>query len=669
MRGIARQAFRSAPAAAHRARLPVVKLPRLSPRGTAVVLAAFGAAFGVFVLVLTAPDRYADSTSTLFSGTVGGLYLGAGLLARLRRPRNAVGLLMLLVGIGWFAEDLQISTDPVVHTAGLFLRSASSGFLIPLLLVFPDGRLRSRRDDATRPPAVDRREHGTAAAVVDRTLVAVGCALAFVLMPVGVLFHASVVPNLLLVRPMGELHQVLDAVQFVMSGAVAAVLVWRYASATPPARRVLAPLLGVGLVGGLASGLDAALGTRREWLHTPLLTVVHLTVLLLPLAFLAGVWRVRLGRTAVAELLRKMPLGSRADLREALARTLGDRPLQVGFPTPGGTGYLDAEGRPLSVPPGRQITDLERDGRRVGVLVHDPALREDRYVLEAVVSAAALELDNQALVAELRASRRRVIEAGDEQRREVERALHDGAQQKFINLGLQLRLARRRLDRHSARDPDPELARLLDDALVTLEKGHAELRVAARGIHPVVLSEAGLVPALRSLAADLPLTVDIHAAELPQLPEPVELTAYYVVKEAISNVLKHADAETVRLDLDLDPDPDRGPDLDDHDHDHDSDHGGVLRLSVTDDGVGGADPAGGGTGLLGLRHRVSAYDGELTVRSRPGEGTVVSVTLPTTEPARYGRDRTGGTSGTSGTGDRGARSERGARSDRGGGQG
>ena len=609
VRGEPVSAGRVAVPSASAVRLPVADPGRrsqagsLSPRRTAVVLAVAGGAFGALVLVVTAPDRHPDSTSTLFSGAVGGLYLGAGLLARLRRPGNVVGLLMLLVGIGWFAEDLQISTDPLVHTIGLFLRSASTGFLIPLLLVFPYGRPRAREDD------------GAVAAVADRVLAAVGCTVAFVLQPVGVFFHASVTENLLLVHPVPGLRRLTDAVQLVVSVAVVAVLLWRWAQASRPYRRELSPLLAVGLVGGLASGLDAALGAGREWSHAPLLTVTHLSVLCLPLAFLAGVWRIRLGRTAVAELLRRLPLDSRRELRDELARTLDDDSLQLGFPDTadheeeggggGGSGYVDIDGRPLTARPGQWTSVLERDGRRVGILVHDPALREDRYVLQAVVSAAALELDNQALVAELRASRRRVIEAGDEQRREVERALHDGAQQRFINLGLQLRVARRRLDRAAS---GPDLAGMLDEALATLEQGHAELRVAARGIHPVVLSEAGLVPALRSLTADLPLPVDLRAEGLPPLPEPVELTAYYVVKEAISNVLKHAEARTVRVGL------------------HHS--GGLLHLSVTDDGVGGADPAEGGTGLLGLRHRVSAYDGTLTVRSRPGEGTVVAVTLP-----------------------------------------
>ncbi|KPI22144.1 integral membrane sensor signal transduction histidine kinase [Actinobacteria bacterium OK074] len=621
MRGSAGQVPYAVPSGAFAAPgPPVADTPVDSVRRTAVLVAGAGAVFGVFVLVLTAPDRYADSTTTLFSGAVGGLYLGAGLLARLRRPRNAVGLLMLLVGIGWFAEDLQISTHPAVHTVGLFLKSASSGFLIPLLLVFPDGRLR------------DRTEHGAAAAVVDRALLVAGCTAAFVLVPIGALFYPSRVANLALVHPVRWQQPVVDAVQLAVSAAVVAVLVWRWLAATVPARRGLVPLIAVGVVGGLASGLDALFGSAARS-HDELLDVAHVSVLLLPVAFLAGVSRVRLGRTAVAELLRRMPLGSRAQLRDELARTLGDRSLHIGFPAPDGVGYVDTEGRPLVVAGGRAVSSLERDGRRVGVLVHDPALREDRYVLEAVVSAAALELDNQRLTAEVRAqlaelrdSRRRIIEAGDEQRQKVERDLHDGAQQRFVVLELQLRLARQRL---AARErPDPELARLLEEASGLLERGHAELRVVARGIHPAVLHEAGLVPALRSLAVGLPLPVDIRADDLPELPGPVALTAYYVVRQAVTNVLQHAAAGSVGVEL--------------------AHADGVLRVSVTDDGVGGADP-GAGTGLLGLRHRVAAYDGELTVRSRPGEGTVVSATLPTAVPPATAR------SGSPSAGEGGAR--------------
>lgn len=573
------------------------------------MLALSGAAFGTYVLIVTAPGRYATTTTILFSGAVGGLYLGAGLLARLRRPGNRVGLMMLLVGIGWFAEDLQISPDPVVHTVGLLVRSASSGFLVPLLLMFPDGLLRSR---------------------TDRVLAGAGYLTAFGLMPVSVLFSTSVVENLLLVHPVEWLRQATDAVQFVMSGAVVAVLLVRWTTATRPARRVLTPLFAVGLVGGLASALDGMLGTGPSWTHTPLINIAHVAVLLLPLAFLAGVWHVRMGRTAVADLLRRMPLASQEQLRDALARALGDSSVQVGFPAPDAAGYVDSQGRTLTAAPGQQVSPLERNGRRVGVLLHDPALREDRYVLEAVVSAVALELDNQRLaaevraqLAEVRASRARIVEAGDEQRRRIEHDLHDGAQSRFVTALVTLRLARQQVANRRAPEPglaEPvDLAELLDRIAELMGEGIDQLRDLAHGIHPAVLSETGLVAALEMIAARSPCPVRVSATAVPELPRPLAATAYFVAAEAVTNALKHAHATSIGIEV-------RHED-------------GVLRLTVADDGVGGADPDTG-TGLLGLRDRVAVFDGAMTVTSVPGQGTVVAAELVTGRPGPTGSEDT-----------------------------
>jgi signal transduction histidine kinase len=582
-----------------------VRIRWLSARREAVALALSGAVFGTYVLIVTAPGRYTTTTTILFSGAVGGLYLGAGLLARLRRPANRVGLMMLLVGIGWFAEDLQISPDPVVHTVGLLVRSASSGFLIPLLLMFPDGLLRSR---------------------TDRVLAGAGYLTAFGLMPVSVLFSTSVVENLLLVHPVEWLRQATDVVQFVMSGAVVAVLLVRWTTATRPARRVLTPLFAVGLVGGLASALDGMLGTGPSWTHTPLINIAHVAVLLLPLAFLAGVWRVRMGRTAVADLLRRMPLASKEQLRDALARALGDSSVQVGFPAPDAAGYVDSQGRALSAAPGQQISPLERNGRRVGVLLHDPALREDRYVLEAVVSAVALELDNQRLaaevraqLAEVRASRARIVEAGDEQRRRIEHDLHDGAQSRFVTALVTLRLARQQLANRRVSEPSEldDLAELLDRIAELMGEGMDQLRDLAHGIHPAVLSETGLVAALEMIAARSPCPVRVSATAVPELPRPLAATAYFVAAEAVTNALKHAHATSIDIEV-------RHED-------------GVLRLTVTDDGVGGADPDDG-TGLLGLRDRVAVFDGEMTVTSAPGQGTVVAAELVTGGPGQAGAE-------------------------------
>jgi signal transduction histidine kinase len=564
-------------------------------------LAAAGACWGALVLLATDSGRHPTSTGPALSGAVGGAYLVAGVIAAYRRPSapgNRIGLLLVLVGIGWFAEDVQISIDPSVHTVGLLLRSASAGFLVHLLLAYPDGLLRDRWD---------------------RLITSAGYAVVFVVVPLSTLSFTTLTPNLLLVWPMpyDAVAGVVDVLQLIMGAAVLAVLTRRWLTSSRPARRVLAPLFAVGLVGGTASVLDAALGTGPSWYHGVLIGVTHAAMLALPLAFLAGVWHVRLGRTSVADLLVRMPGSAPRQLRDLLARALGDPSLQVGYYRPEHDDYIDADGGPVTLD--RAVTPVDRDGQRVAVLLHDPALREDRHVLAAVTSAAALELDNQRLAAEVRAqmaevkaSRARIVAAGDEQRRRVERDLHDGAQQRLVTAALTLRLARQRRQADaSADDVDELLLRSADE----LEHALAELRELARGIHPSVLSDLGLLPALRALAARSPRPIEMVESDLPALPDITAATAYFVAAESVTNALKHAAADHIRIEVGLRSGAD----------------GTSLRLAVVDDGVGGADPAGG-TGLTGLRDRVSAVDGVLTVRGAPGAGTTVTALLPL-EPA------------------------------------
>jgi len=196
----------------------------------------------------------------------------------------------------------------------------------------------------------------------------------------------------------------------------------------------------------------------------------------------------------------------------------------------------------------------------------------------------------------------RVIEAGLAERRRLARDLHDGAQQHLVCLALSLRMLEKRLDR------DPSEAReLLATIDGELQAALRELRQLANGIHPAVLSERGLDAALETLAGRAPLPVEIQAEVGERLPEPVELAAYFVVSEALTNVAKHARAGEARVHAR------RG-------------HGRVV-VEVADDGVGGADPSKG-TGLSGLVDRVAALDGELAVRSRRGEGTVLRAEIP-----------------------------------------
>ena len=213
---------------------------------------------------------------------------------------------------------------------------------------------------------------------------------------------------------------------------------------------------------------------------------------------------------------------------------------------------------------------------------------------------AAQALANAHAREQLAASRARIVEAGDAERRRLERNLHDGAQQRLVSLSLLLRLAARRVK------DDPETAAQLERAGDELAQALQELRELARGIHPAVLTERGLAPALQALAARAPLPVELAVPE-ERLPAPVEAAAYYLVSEALANVAKHARATLVRVEVERTD--------------------GRARVEVADDGVGGAD-AGGGTGLRGLADRVEALGGRLAIDSPPGRGTALVAEIP-----------------------------------------
>jgi PAS domain S-box-containing protein len=220
--------------------------------------------------------------------------------------------------------------------------------------------------------------------------------------------------------------------------------------------------------------------------------------------------------------------------------------------------------------------------------------------LGAFCELASLAVASAQARADLIASRARLVRAGDEQRRRLERNLHDGAQQRLVSVALSLRMARSRLE------PDDPAQALLEQAARELDAGLQELREIARGIHPAILTDRGLRAAVEALAARLPVPVEIETPEEP-LPGEVEATIYYIVSEALTNVARHAEAGQARVTVALDE--------------------GVVRCEVADDGRGGADMARG-TGILGLRDRAEAAGGTLRLVSLPGRGTVVAATLP-----------------------------------------
>ncbi len=325
----------------------------------------------------------------------------------------------------------------------------------------------------------------------------------------------------------------------------------------------------------------------------------------------SGVRATRLARSAVGDLVMELdrPLLP-GELRASLARALGDPSLDLLYAREGQERWVDPDGRPASLPAtgsgqrARTATVVEREGQPLAALIHDPAL--DQGLVRAAAAAAGMTIENERLQAEVRAqleevraSRQRIVEAGDQERRRVERNLHDGAQQRMATLALSLAMLRDRAN------GDPAMAASLDQAAAGLKQAIAELRELARGIHPAILTEEGLPAAVEALADRSSLPVRVLADFDGRLPEPIE--AYFVVSESLANVAKYACASAARVEL--------------------SRRNGTLRVEVIDDGISGAD-ASRGSGLRGLEDRVSAVRGSFGVQTTPGGGTRVLAEIP-----------------------------------------
>jgi signal transduction histidine kinase len=319
-----------------------------------------------------------------------------------------------------------------------------------------------------------------------------------------------------------------------------------------------------------------------------------------------------MGRLGVSDLIVELSRGVEPGrLRDAISQSLRDPSLQLGFWIRDPDEYVDVDGQPVSVIPGpdRAVTILERHGRSIAALVHDPALSENPALLDAVSSAAGLALENERLLAELRAqldevrdSRARLVEASVTERRRLERNLHDGAQQRLVTLALHLRMAQETLH-----DDPQATGTILAGAGDELKQALDELRELARGLHPAVLTDRGLVPALQSLANRSPFPVAITGVPAIRLPEPVEAALYYVVAESLTNAAKHAGATEGHVEL--------------------STTAEKVVVDIRDNGSGGASMTRG-SGLRGLADRIEALGGEFHVRSPMDGGTLIRAALP-----------------------------------------
>jgi signal transduction histidine kinase len=568
---------------------------------TAVLALAAGAAVATLVLTGYANDRVPLAVLGLVSGWS---FIGSGLVAWARRPENRIGPMLILAGFTWFLAGLQFSDISAVFTAGALLENVFVVVVAWLLLAFPSGDLGRSR--------------------LCRTMVVVGFIDVIGVAAVHMAFEdfggtspgAAGVENLLLVRADDTLAAVALGVErtvgITLSVLTIIIVVYRWLTASPPMRRAI----GTVLAAGAATFAALAVSSANDAVGQPLgelQPVVWLVFATVPWAFLVGLMRVRFARTAVAELVVELGAPShQGGLRGALARALDDPSLEVAYWLPERERYVDVEGQAVELPAEseeRTVTFVERERRRIAALVHDPALREDHGLLDSVCAAAALTLENERLQAdlkarleELRASRARIVEAADAERQRIERNLHDGTQQRLVSIAMTLGLAESKLagDRET-------VGPIFDEAKEALSAALEELRELSRGIHPVILRERGLKPALRQLAyrAGVPVELDVLVDD--RLPEQTEATAYYVVSESLANVAKYAHATAVRVKV--------------------GQTDGRAVVEIADDGVGGADGARG-SGLRGLRDRVEALGGQFSLASPPGRGTIVRAEIP-----------------------------------------
>jgi signal transduction histidine kinase len=567
----------------------------------AALIAGAIATVGCFVWSSWPPNsQYAPVEISI--AVVGLSFMVAGIAAWQRWPASRLGLLFTIVGYLYLVPYILVNlANPVAWTIGNVTSGAVYGAALAHLgLAWPTGRLRSRFECGVVVADYAQNIAFNTAATMFWNPAFSGC-------------NASCPANVLLIgdgsrSAWNAINTVEALIGFVITGIVLTLIVRHWRSARGWSRRAMIPLLWIGAAVGAEQILTGSL------FHFP----ATVTYALLPLVLLAGpalfvISTVR-ARTAGGALGTAIvglePGASPGRLRDALARALGDSTLQLAFRRPDGSGYLDTSGQAVDVArpaPGRAVTPIaDADG---AVLVHDAGLEHEPQLVRLTAAAASMALEHSRLQAEVhaqleqvRASRARIVEAGDAERRRLERDLHDGAQQRLVTLSLALGMARDR-----AAGADPELGLLIESASKEAREALTELRELARGIHPAVLTETGLSGAIQALAERSLVATTITAVPDGRFPAAIEATAYFVVSEALANVAKHAGAHGAQVIIQRRP--------------------GRLVVEVSDDGAGGARPEGG-SGLRGLADRVASVGGVLRVDSPPGGGTRLEADIP-----------------------------------------
>ncbi len=537
-------------------------------------LALAGVAAGI-VVGLRAASSWSpgvDPRIVVADLAVGWVFIGGGIAAWTARPSSAAGRLMVVVGIAWFAGTIWPSLE-FLHRGPLF----------HLLATYPTGRLTGRAagfGGRLRVVAV--------VAVYAANATRLGGDAAVGLAFAGALLWLA---GDALLRTHGTMRRAR------LSAGAGAIGVGVVVVAASIARLAGAPLGVTGLF-----AYDAILAAAGAGLAVDLL---------------AGRWSEGLLTRAVVDL---GDAGLAGSVRDRLARSVGDPSLVLAYAVEGRPdSFVDELGQPIALPPaspGRAITPMVVAGRQTGFIAHDAAVLDDPRLIGTLSAAAGLAMSNSTLQAEVRArvaevaaSRERLVHAADTQRRRLERRLQSGAARRLERVADLLAQV-------EAADPAAEgsLVALREE----LERARGELADFARGVHPATLTRAGLAAALADLVRRTPLEVELAADAEPSDPL-TEATLYFVCSEALANAAKHAGATTIAIDL-------RQAD-------------GSVRLLVSDDGRGGARLGSRG-GLRGLADRIEALGGMFELESQPGAGTTLRIDLPRHARAARAASRT-----------------------------
>jgi len=574
--------------------------------GLALIVA--GAVLGIVAYRIQV-NAHHQSDHAIAVVTIGWSFLAAGLVASSQRPANRMGPLMVLTGFALLSRQLRYSQDAGLFTLFFILGDIGYAMVGHCTLAYPSGRVTDR---------------------AERALVVAGYATVLLFPPLTALFYGydrnhiliqfDPLPrdSLISVTSSARAVEVLQKSQVVIFFGILATLfialivrrLWR---ASPRMRRVQAPLL----VAAIAFALRAIWECVFTFADNPFASDFFfwwqsVALVALPITLVGGLLRAQLARAGVGDLVLELEHARPHEVRDALARSLGDPTLEVAFWLPERGAYADADGQSVELPDtgARAVTRLEHDGEPLAAIIHDVSLLDEPELVRAAGAAARLALENAQLQAETRAqlvqvkeSRVRIVAAADDERRRIERDLHDGAQQRLAALALQLRTAQRRL---GSQEADPEVEALLDSAVAELQAANEELRELVRGVYPAILTEDGLAAALESLSLRSPFAIELDVVEGRFDPK-VEATAYFVACEALANVAKHARASKVEVSV--------------------ARQDSLLRVEVADDGIGNARPLPG-SGLSGLGDRVEALGGRLRIDSPAEGGTIIVGEIP-----------------------------------------